>query len=264
MLFRFDRHPAVCRDRVSLLRSLNPGVPVLGLYGGAGGRRRRLFELSHNHLLQLDDFYAVRHEPRWSWKNGDLALKEWFRDVGSQLDFDVLHLIEWDLLLLDSLAATYASVPPTAVGLTALTPLAEVGDAWTWVRHPEQRDELDELRAWAARRWQQTAPLDACIGVGPCFPRGFLADYVAADPPELCHDELRWPLLAKAMGYSTVGTGLRRAWHDPAEDLVFGSTGVPVTATTISAELAKPDGRRAFHPVHIRTPAGLPGRSGHA
>jgi hypothetical protein len=263
VVFRFDRNPLVCRDRIALLRRMNPGVPVFGLYGGPAGGRRHAFELGHRYFLHLDGFYAIEHAPIWSWKNGDLALMEWFRDVGSRLDFDVVHLVEWDLLLLEPLGRVYSSVPPGAVGLTARTPLTDVSTDWRWVRGTENVRQLAQLRSWAADTWGYSGQLDACLGVGPCFPRAFLVDYLAADPPELCHDELRWPLLGRVLGYEVADTQLRRAWHDEAEDGIFGSTGAAVSTSTILSELAKVDGRRAFHPVHTKNPARVspPGRS---
>jgi hypothetical protein len=32
--------------------------------------------------------------PRWNWKNGDLALAAWYRDVGYRIDFDIAQLVE--------------------------------------------------------------------------------------------------------------------------------------------------------------------------
>lgn len=247
--FRFDRNPMVCRARVEMLRRFNPGVAVHGLYGGGAGYRGAAFRAGGKRLLRLDGLYVSRRSGRWNWKNGDLVLLDWFRDIGHRLVFDVVHFIEWDLLLLDPLDRLYASVPPDAVGLTAYTPVAEIGNAWRWVHEPVERQEWEQLLGYARARFGYDGTQHGCLGVGPCFPRSFLADYAAANPPDLGNDELRLPLFAELLGYAVADTGFRRRWHDPDEDQFFNATGRPVAPETVTAELAKPDGRRAFHPV---------------
>jgi hypothetical protein len=249
-VFRFDRDPLLCRAVVSQLRELNPGVPVHGLYGAGPGLRRPAVRLGARPVLGLDSCYPSRHEGRWNWAHGDLALLEWYRDVGRGLDFDVLHLVEWDLALRAPLTAIYQHVPAGVVALTCLTPVTEITDRWEWLRGPERRRDWHTLLALARGRWGHTGQPMACLGVGPAFPRAFLDAYAALDPPELCHDELRLPLAAQALGFPLVDTGFRRRWHDPDEDLYFNVGGAPIAPATVAAA---PDGRRAFHPV--RSPA---------
>lgn len=83
-------------------------------------------------MLGLDALYVSRHSGPWNWKNGDLLLLDWYREAGHRLSFDVLHFLEWDLLLAEPLERLYAAVPPQAVGLTAPTPLSVIGDDWRW------------------------------------------------------------------------------------------------------------------------------------
>ncbi|MGW3093116.1 hypothetical protein ACWDCC_06665 [Streptomyces sp. NPDC001102] len=251
VVFRFHRDPLVARARVRLLRRLNPGVPVYGLFGGAGGVRGAAFRLAGGPLLGLDALYTSRHSGAWNWKNGDLVLLDWYRDVGRRLSFDVLHLVEWDLLLADSLERIYAGVPPDAVGLTAWTPQSDVGDDWRWLGGREEAGEWRRLLTRARTDFGYDGTPYACLGIGPCFPRAFLDDYAAADPPDLGNDELRYPLFAQLLGYSVVDTGFRRGWHSPGEDRYFNATGQNISPGVVAAELASPEGRRAFHPVRV-------------
>ena len=117
--------PLVCRSRVRQLRALNPGVPLHGLYGGDRPLPDAAARVGAR-LLSLDGVYASAHDGRWNWKNGDLALLDWFRDVGRRLTFDVLHFVEWDLVCLEPLAEVYADVPLESLGLTCLTPIVEL------------------------------------------------------------------------------------------------------------------------------------------
>ncbi|CAM5276389.1 hypothetical protein [Streptomyces griseorubiginosus] len=259
VVFRFHRDPLVCRTRVDLIRRLNPGVPVHGLFGGPGGARGAAFRLAGRRVLGLDALYVSRHSGPWNWKNGDLVLLDWYRETGHRLSFDVLHFIEWDLLLTEPLERAYAGVPAGAVGLTVPTPLSVIGDDWRWIAGQDEAREWRELLAFARTRYGYGCddgydPVPhGCLGDGPCFPRAFLDDYAAADPPALGNDELRYPLFAQLLGYQVVDTGFRRAWHCPADDPYFNAFGDRnIERATIAAELAKPHGRRAFHPV--RTP----------
>jgi len=254
VVFRFDRNPRICRERIDLLRRLNPGVPIVGLYGGGGGYRAAAFRIGSRPALGLDSFYRSRHSGRWNWQHGDLALAAWYRDAGRHLGFDVVHLVEWDLVLAAPLAEVYAHVPDGALGLTACTPLAEIGPDWDWVSRPELRTQTQALFEAVAERWGFTGVRRACLGVGPCLPRAFLADYAELDVPELGHDELRLPLFADLLGYPVVENGFRAAWHSSPDDAFFNATGRRIELEVIRSEVARAGGRRAFHPVHARVP----------
>ncbi|WP_159050170.1 hypothetical protein [Streptomyces sp. MMG1533] len=258
--YRFHRDPLVSRARVRLLRRLNPGVPVHGIFGGAGGMRGASFQLAGRRALGLDSLYTSRRSGHWNWKNGDLVLLDWYREAGHRLSFDVLHLVEWDLLLAEPLERLYATVPADAVGLTALTPLSVIGEDWRWLAGRDEAREWHELLAYARTGFGYDGTPYGCLGIGPCFPRAFLHDYAAADPPDLGNDELRYPLFAQLLGHPVAETGFRRAWHSPDEDRYFNAVGAGVDPDTVAAELAKPDGRRAFHPARapmrgLRPPA---------
>jgi hypothetical protein len=247
VLLRFHKAPIVCRSRVSLLRQLNPGVPVYGLFGG-----RRLPTALLRQLVGVDGVYVSRGSERWNWQHGDLALADWYRAEGSNLDFDVLHVVEWDLLLVAPLETLYASVPPGTVGLTALTPIAELEGEWTWLRKAEPRREWEALLAIARENWGYDGEPYGCLAAGPCFPRAFLEAYAAADAPALCNDELRVPLFAQILGFELTDTRLRGPWRGEREHELFHLRAHEIEVATIRAELARPDGARAFHPVRRR------------
>jgi hypothetical protein len=250
VVFRFDRSPVVCRANVGQMRRCNPGIRIHGLYGGPRGYKGAAFRLAGRRVMDLDSLWLSPHSGVWNWYHGDIALAIWYRDVGHRLDFDVLHFVEWDLLLLDSLERIFDSVPAHAVGLTALTPLSAVEDDWEWLGTPERRRQWEQLLADVRARWGYDQRPYACWGPGPCIPRAFIERYSALPPPEECPiDELRLPLFAQVLKFELADTGLRRTWDDPAEDRFFNLRPVEIDHDTIAAELARPDGRRAFHPV---------------
>ncbi|MFJ4936064.1 hypothetical protein ACIP8U_19715 [Streptomyces pseudovenezuelae] len=266
-VFRFHRDPLISRVRVGLLRRLNPGVSVHGIFGGGGGVREAACRATGRRLLGLDTLYCSPRDGHWNWKNGDLVLLDWYREQGHRLSFDVLHLVEWDLLLTEPLDRLYASVPPEAVGLTALTPLSVIGGDWRWLAGRDEAREWRELLGYARTAFGYDGTPYGCLGVGPCFPRAFLHDYAAADPPDLGNDELRYPLFAQLLGHPVADTGFRHAWHSAVDDRYFNAVGASVDPDTVSAELAAPDGRRAFHPARasfrgLRLPAAGPSGAG--
>jgi hypothetical protein len=252
IVFRFHKAPLVCRSRVALLRELNPDVLICGLFGGPRGVKGAAFRAGGKHLLGLDALYSSRESELWNWRNSDLVLAAWYRDFGCEIPFDIVHLVEWDLLLLEPLESLYSSVPKGAVGLTALTPITEVEGEWTWLRREESRREWEELLAAAHAEWGYEGIPHACLGPGSCFPRSFLEAYAAMDPPPLCNDELRLPLFAQILGFTIVDTGLRGRWRGEREDPFFHFRDREIELRAMQAELAKPDGWRAFHPVQVK------------
>jgi hypothetical protein len=245
VLFRFHKAPTVCRSRVALLRKLNPGVPIYGLFGGP----RRMPHLVLRRVVGVDGVQSSSQSARWNWQHSDLAVAAWFREVGRRLSFDVLHFVEWDLLLLEPLESLYASVPEGAVGLTALTPISELERDWTWLKREANRREWEALLARAHGDWNYDGKPYGCLGGGSCFPRSFLEAYAAIDPPLLCNDELRLPLFAQILGFPLADTRLRSAWRGEREHAFFHFRAPEIEVETIRTELAKPDGARAFHPV---------------
>jgi hypothetical protein len=252
VVFRFHRAPLVCRSRVTLLRELNPGVPIVGLFGGDVGIKGAPVRFGGKAALGLDALYSSSDSPALNWQHGDLVLAGWYREVGHTLRFDVLHLVEWDLLLVQPLDSLYSSVPEGAVGLTALTPTSELEDEWTWLRHEESRKEWEALLALARAEWGYDDVPHGCVGPGPCFPRSFLEAYAALSPPTLCNDELRLPLFAQILGFQIVDTRLRGPWRGEREDPFFHFRNQEIELSVIKTELARPGGWRAFHPVRAK------------
>jgi hypothetical protein len=230
------------------LRRLNTDVPIYGLYGGS----RRVPGSALRRLVGLDEIDVSSEPARWNWQHSDLAVAAWFRHIGHRLPFDVLYVVEWDLLLLAPLASLYSAVPEGSVGLTALTPISELEQEWTWLRREPNRREWEALLARARDEWSYDGTPYGCVAGGSCFPRSFLEAYAEIDPPVLCNDELRLPLFAQILGFPLADTRLRSPWRGEREHPLFHFQAADVPVEAIKAELAKPDGWRAFHPVRRR------------
>jgi hypothetical protein len=245
-LLQFHRDWDVCANRVQILRAFNPDVEIYGLFGG---EEECLEEAKIALGADVRDVYFLRgRNSRWKWQNTDLAVREWFRDFGRGLDFDVVHVVQWDLLLLDSLSNIYGHVPPDALGLTGMTPVEKIAGGWHWTLNEPHKSELGQLREVVRERFEDGEPFIACLGPGYCLPREFLRRYADLDVPELGHDELRLPLYGRLLGFRLVDTGFYPAWFDPEGEKFFNANGDEIEKARIRSELSLAGGRRVFHP----------------
>lgn len=244
VLFRFHRSADVCLNRIHLLNKYNPGIEIYGLYGGEKNASFYKNKLKDH----LEHFYSVNKPEGWNWKNSDLAVRMWFKEYGKTVEFDTLHLIEWDMLLLDSLGSIYKQVPQGGIALTGLRPLREVDDKWDWLLEEPSKGEWKRLLELARSKFGYNDIPYASMGPGPSFPRSFLEKYSEIEVPELAHDELRLPLFAQILGFKMFDTGFYKKWFNNEEKKFFNCKGREIKPEIIREELKKPNGRRVFHP----------------
>jgi hypothetical protein len=234
VLFRFHGHFDVCANHLAVLRLFNPHVQVFGLYGGPEKHFAQASRLPLEHVwaIPIDDSY-------WKWVNGDLAVRWWYREVGAKLRFDILHLIEWDLLLLDNIAQRFRHVRD-GVAVSYLAPLGSEADTWNWVAPVRGRWELQLLLDHVGKLCERRPRPMKCIFGAVAFSRAFLDRYAATDVPGLCNDEVRVPLFAQAFGMPVVDTGLAGSHYTASDTQLIGASEVlELYATGVSA----------FHPV---------------
>jgi len=219
---------------------------MFGLFGGVASH----FSLASDLVSDgLDDVYHLQgRETAWKWQNTDLAVRTWYVDVGHNIPFDVLHVIQWDLLLFESLAKLYGRVSPDALGFSGLTPVELIASRWHWTLNQPHIDEWKRLLPLVAARFGYTGVPHACLGPGYTLPRAFLERYAETEIPELAHDELRLPLFGQIFGFQLIDVGFYPKWFDQEADQLFNANGGELDTTAVRAELTRPGGRRAFHP----------------
>ena len=243
--FRFHDHAAVCANHVRFLKHLNPEVPIFGFGEWIDGVRSiRAAGLEHVYVIGNED-------SRWKWKNGDLALRRWFDAVGHRLEFDVVHVVDWDLLYLRSLDDLFGDLGADGVavsGKSAIDDAIEWGWNWAPTGEDEQSREYRRLREHVAEELGYEGETYACIGPGMTLSRAFLEDYAACAVPEYSNEEVRVPLFAHALGYDVEDTGLTEifGYH---EDEYFNAMNREVDVETARAMVERPDGRDALHPM---------------
>jgi hypothetical protein len=267
ILFWFYRDPALCADRLRLLKRYNAGVPIYGLYGGppaeAGVFQRAL-------APWLDDFYAyaVEQSSAWKWRNGDLMIAEWFRARGHALAWDSVVVVQWDMLVLGDVRDLFADLGRDEILLSSLCPVEEVAAHWYWMR-ASQRKNHERFRAFQEHLRTShgyDGPLYACLFLVVCLPRRFLDPFSRIEAPELGWIEYRVPTYANLFGVP-----LRRLerfdgwWHSapdarrtPRRERVLVATGsIPsIPMRTVRYHLRRPGGARIFHPFVYPFPDG--------
>ncbi len=245
ILFRFHRSPVVCKNRLQLLRLFNPDIKIYGLFGG---NEKNFPEMRRKLGKYLEHTYCIKDKSReWKWRNGDLAIKLWYLDYGKDIPFDILHIIEWDLLILNSILQVYKHVPADGVGLSGLIPLKDIKDRWPWTAKEPYKSEWHKFSLLLKDKYQYDLEPYVSIACGACFPKSFLEKYSTIDIPELCNDELRTALFAQVLGFKLYDTGLYR-WHDREEENYFNVEIRNIETGVVMKELKKLNGRRAFHP----------------
>jgi hypothetical protein len=246
ILFRFHERAEVCRNRLDLLKRHNPDTAIYGLYGGGECSYPKV-----EHSLGPEFAHLCRLRGRsgkWHWLNGDLAVREWHQIVGREVEFDVLHVVQWDLLLLDALEKIYSGIPTSGIGLTGLVPIRSIDGVWFWTRESWWVSHWKRLLVHSRQQYGYSAEPYASMGPGLCLPKAFLDAYASCEVPELCHDEVRLPLFAQNLGFNLYDANFCRAWFDARENIFFNCSDQEIDPEVIRNELQDPQGRRAFHP----------------
>lgn len=257
ILFWFYKELEVCRSRLTLLRRLNPGVSIYGLYGGPPGGAPHA-EAALGALM--DDFYAYPggEDAHWKWINGDHLLAAWARERGGRLSWDTVVVVQWDLLILAPVAEVFAMLEPDEALFSGYRPVAEIESWWGWARRdqPERRAKLERFTQLLLEEHGYAGPLFACLFIVICLPRRFLERYAASGPPAEGFLEYRTPTLARVFGTPVRTDHPFRPWwaSDPATReappyaRLLSAAEEPVGEATIRGEVARTDGGRVFHP----------------
>jgi hypothetical protein len=186
---------------VRWLKKLNPGVKVVGMYGGTKAVPGRL-------LASLHDNWISPFDAKFNWQNCDLVLVDWFKKCGKLYKFDVLNLIEWDWLVLEPLNKVYGTDTNT-IELTGKGTFksAYEGNWWWSTREMEQpfKEQVTELENFFGK--QDYANFEKSMFGGIQIPRKFLEEYSKYSPSPLTNDEARMCLWAQAMGFKMADNG---------------------------------------------------------
>jgi len=246
VLFRFHNKFVICRNKLELIQHYNPGVEIYGLFGGETKDLVRAKRMLGGKLINI--YQVPITDAVWKWQNGDLSLSDWYRNYGRTIDFDILYLIEWDLLQLGSFEELYKHVPANGIGLTGLTAMKRIPQ-WRWISKEPWKAEWLELFHHVTKKYNYKGIPHGCLGPGNVFPRAFIEKYSEIDVPVLCHEEIRFPLFAQILGFKLYDNGFFRDWHNHGDDSFFSCANKQeIERSVMNCEMNKSNGRRVFHP----------------
>ncbi len=187
VLFRFHRAFDVCAQHLRLLRALNPGLAIYGLYGGTGA-------VADDVLALLDGCTTLPYDdPYYNYKNGDLCVRWWFREVGQTIAWSHLCVIEWDMLFLYPLPVIYHGFESEAVYLALSGDYQKmVGEGWPWIQG-SLAGEIAALLRFLEKQGGTVDPTKLSYGIfgGCAFPRRFLTRLIEKPVPSFTNDEVR-------------------------------------------------------------------------
>ena len=262
-LFWFYKDFSICRDRLQQFRNFNPESKVFGLFGGnvedAEEAKHILGDLLH-------DFYVFpqKKPALWKWRHGDQMIIDWYQNRGKYLEWDSLFVLQWDMLVLDSLEKLFSELKPGQVVLSGCRPKSEVESWWPWVL-PPHKDEMDRYSEYLKSSQNYNAELYVCLFIIACFPRKFLSEYADIGNTELGFLEYKIPTIANHLGFSFYSNAQTEPWwaKDPmsksAQDSekVLNAVSKEIPLDVIKSELSKDNGRRVFHPYYSHYPPRL-------
>lgn len=174
VLFKFHQSFDVCRERVAMLRSFNPNIPVHALYGGpAGGRAAARAALGD---LAVDIQQAPDRGADWAWLHNDLMTKQWYRTHGRDIEFDRVYEYDWDLLTAAPLSDIYPDTADDEIALCAAVQFTEeIEQRWVWTNRSESFAQfmayMGDTFGLRSLRW-------ASLGPGPLLSRAFLEEFL--------------------------------------------------------------------------------------
>ncbi len=228
-----------------MLQFHNPDIPVYGIYGGESQNLQTCRKKLEKYFKNL---WII---PEWlsdaKWSNFETILKVWYSRIGKDIDFDRAYIIEWDLLLLDSLENIYHNIGINEVGVTGLIPVDKIKNKWYWSTDESQKRKLEYVFSLAKQYYNHHSLFYASLGPGLCFPKSYLENFAKLNLPTICHEEIYFPLFAQLFNYSLKDTGFFNGWFDDKERRYFNCEKKYISKKTIRTEFLL-HGRKVFHP----------------
>ena len=259
VLFWFYKDIPLCVERLTRFRRLNPELEIYALYGGepskAGQAEKGISNL-------VDDFYCFNtpKNPEWKWENGDHLIAHWYLERGTNLKWNNIFILQWDMLILEKpLQLMLEGVKQNQIILSGFTKFENVEKWWGWAKKTEQ---VKHFKEYLQENFAYEGPLYACLFIVACFPRKFLAKYSSECLTEIGFLEYKIPTLASIFGFEIFQSKQFEPWWaaNPKtttisrQQKVLNASGTSLKTRDILRELVKPNGRRIFHPYEKSFP----------
>ncbi|MBA4320186.1 MAG: hypothetical protein C0412_17445, partial [Flavobacterium sp.] len=202
----------------------------------------------------LDDFYAfnLNKDSNWKWINGDLMILDWYDKRGRNLSWDSVVVVQWDMLIFDSLLNQFSKIKKDQIYLSGLRKLdAEIENKWDWTRpdKKERQNYLNFLEYVKINYGYVDQPSLCSLFIFQIFPRIFFKKYLRVKNKEVGMLEYKIPIYAKIFNISFFKKNIGVWWFSD-EPKPLNARSKEISKDYIQQELAKKNGWRIFHPYY--------------
>lgn len=169
ILLWFYKEPDICENRLRLLKRYDPDLKIFGLFGGEQGEADSYRERLGGYL---DDFFvSPSTDPDWKWIHGDLMILEWFELRGNRLEWDSIAVVQWDMLVLDSLKVLFSGMKEGEMVLSGYRELdEEIERKWSWTKEgAEGRSNFIAFKEHVRRDYGYAGTLPCCLSYSRFF-----------------------------------------------------------------------------------------------
>ncbi len=249
ILFWFYKEPEICENRLQLLKKHNPNLKIFGLYGG-----KYQEEVFYREKLgkYLDDFFTTKSkDEKRKWIHGDLSILEWFNKRGMSLEWDSIVVIQWDMLVLDSLLKLFQGLGKDQIYFSGLRRLnEEIESRWSWTS-PEYNHRKNYLnfKKYIKDQYNYGEQLMCCLYILEVLPKIFLEKFLTVQNREIGMLEYKDPTYAKIFGLKFFKKDFGVLWFQNVPK-PLNAHPKEIETKYIQEELAKQNGWRIFHPYY--------------
>lgn len=251
ILFWFYKEPEICENRLQILKKHNPGLKIYGLYGGEVNEAEKY----KDHLGKyLNDFYVSSCEDSdWKWINGDLMILDWFEKRGINLEWDSVAVVQWDMLVFDSIQSQFSNIKKDEIYLSGKRELDEkIENTWNWTMpEGEERKKYLEFLEYIKSSYNYEGEKLCCLFIFQIMPRIFFEKYLTVKDREVGMLEYKIPMYAKIFGIPFYEKDLGVYWSDlegKLEEKPLNAWPVEIPKSFVESEINKENGFRIFHP----------------
>ena len=230
------------------MKKHNPDLKVFGLYGGETSKAE---EYKNKLCKHLDDFYvfSANTDKDWKWINGDLIILDWYDERGRNLDWDSVIVIQWDMLVFDSLEKIFLGIKKDEMFVSGIRSVdKELEDKWDWVKlGSEERQNYLNFLKYIEKTYQYKDEPLASLFIIQVFPRIFFDKYLTVKNKEVGMLEYKIPTYAKIFGIPFYKKDIGVKWYG-GEPKPLNAIPQEISEEYIKEQLTKQDGWRIFHP----------------
>lgn len=246
ILYLYYSEFEVCKDRLNILRILNPGVPIYGLFAGDF--------ISYPEMMEMETYFddhwcfpkRIMKEYIYSfWKkwNPDYLTAAWYLDRGKDLNWDFLFCHPWDLLMLEPVEK-YTSLPSQDDVLIYPTP-SKLRPLQANANLPIETDDFDYvffhqfMEGIIGEEFEMMAS-EAFFATWSRKSLETLAPFLQQVPGKM---QYRLPTLLEA-------TGFQCAYLPRFSPELMNNYKTEISADVILSEFLRNQPKKLFHPVY--------------